>query len=117
MDIQIKRVYEDISKTDGFRILVDRVWPRGMTKEKAAIDLWLKEIAPTTELRKWFGHDPEKWKEFKKRYKKELKQNEEAVNQVKQQIKKGKVTLVYSAKDEEHNQAVVLQEFLLDKGR
>src|SRR5690625_1957182 len=112
MSVKIKRVYEGSEKGDGFRVLVDRVWPRGMTKEKANIDLWLKEIAPSTELRKWFGHDPEKWSEFKKRYKKELKENKEALNQVNQQIKKGKVTLVYGAKDEEHNQAVVLQEYL-----
>lgn len=112
MSLKIKRVYEKPDKADGIRILIDRIWPRGMTKEKAAIDLWLKEIAPTTELRKWFGHDPEKWKEFKKRYKKELKDNTDAVDQVKQQLKKGNITLVYSAKDEAHNQAVVLQEYL-----
>lgn len=111
MSLKIKRVYEGSSKEDGFRILVDRIWPRGMTKEKAAIDLWLKEIAPSTELRKWFDHDPEKFNDFKKRYQKELKENKEAVEQVKQQLKKGKVTLVYSAKDEEHNQAVVLKYF------
>lgn len=112
MKLKIKRVYNAPEKADGFRILVDRVWPRGMTKEKASVDLWLKEIAPTTELRKWFGHDPEKYKEFKKRYEKELKGNKEAVSSIKAHLKKGTVTLVYSAKDEEHNQAVVLQDFL-----
>jgi len=77
MNIQLKRIYEPYSKEDGYRILVDRLWPRGFTKEKAALDLWLKEIAPSTELRKWFGHDPEKWKEFQKKYRIELKQNKE----------------------------------------
>lgn len=112
MKIKIKRVYESPEKTDGFRILIDRVWPRGMTKEKASVDLWLKEIGPSTALRKWFNHDPEKWNEFKKRYVKELKNNKEAIDQIKAHLKKGTVTLVYSAKDEEHNQAVVLKEFL-----
>ncbi len=79
MKIKIKRVYGQRVQEDGFLILVDRLWPRGLTKEKAAVDLWLKEIAPTTELRKWFGHDPAKWKEFKKKYRKELEDNKEAV--------------------------------------
>ena len=110
MKIKIKRVYEKPDKEDGIRILVDRLWPRGLTKEKASIDLWLKDIAPSTELRKWFGHDPDKWKEFRKRYRHELKENEEQVSLLKDQMKKGKVTLVYGANDEEHNQAVVLKE-------
>jgi uncharacterized protein YeaO (DUF488 family) len=110
MKINIKRVYEKPGKEDGVRILVDRLWPRGLTKEKASIDLWLKDIAPSTELRKWFGHDPEKWKEFRKRYRHELKENEEQVSLLKDQMKKGMVTLVYGAKDEEHNQALVLKE-------
>jgi uncharacterized protein YeaO (DUF488 family) len=110
--MKIKRVYEKPSKEDGKRILVDRLWPRGLTKEKASIDLWLKEIAPTTKLRKWFGHDPDKWKEFQKRYHEELKNNKEPVSLLKEQIKKGKVTLLYGAKDEEHNEALVLQEWL-----
>lgn len=112
MSLQIKRVYEEPAKADGFRILVDRLWPRGMKKEKAAIDLWLKEIAPSSELRKWFDHDPEKWTEFQKRYTKELKNRTEAVDEVKQHLKTGNVTLVYSAKDEAHNQAVVLKTYL-----
>ena len=112
MKTKIKRVYEKSVKEDGFRILVDRLWPRGLTKEKAAVDLWLKEIAPTTALRKWFGHDPEKWEEFKNRYIKELKENKEPVSVLKEQIKKGDVTLVYAAKDEEHNEALVLRDFL-----
>jgi len=113
MKINIKRVYEAPGKEDGMRILVDRLWPRGLTKEKASVDLWLKEIAPSTELRKWFGHDPDKWKEFQKRYHKELKANKEQVSLLKEQIKKGTVTLVYGAKDEEHNEALVLKESLL----
>lgn len=108
--MKIKRIYEKPDKEDGIRILVDRLWPRGLTKEKASIDLWLKDIAPSTELRRWFGHDPEKWKEFRKRYRDELKENEEQVFLLKDQMKKGKVTLVYGAIDEEHNQAVVLKE-------
>lgn len=110
--MKIKRVYEKPAKEDGIRILVDRLWPRGLTKEKAAVDLWLKEIAPSTELRKWFGHDPDKWKEFQKRYKQELKKNHEQDLILKEQVKKGIVTLVYGAKDEEHNEALVLKELI-----
>lgn len=110
LKIRIKRVYEQPDKHDGRRILVDRIWPRGLTKEKAAIDLWLKEIAPSAELRKWFNHDPSKWDEFKERYLAELKGNSEQVRLLKQELDKGIVTLVYAAKDEEHNQAVVIQE-------
>ncbi|HEV2483037.1 MAG TPA: DUF488 family protein [Puia sp.] len=91
MNIQMKRVYEKSVKEDGIRILVDRLWPRGLTKEKASIDLWLKEIAPSTELRKWFGHDLEKWNEFQKRYRQELKNNESQVSLLKAQLKKGTV--------------------------
>ncbi|HZW70787.1 MAG TPA: DUF488 domain-containing protein [Hanamia sp.] len=112
MNIQLKRIYEPYSKEDGYRILVDRLWPRGFTKEKAALDLWLKEIAPSTELRKWFGHDPEKWKEFQKKYRIELKQNKEALDRLMDYIKKGKVTLLYGAKDEEHNEAQVIKDFI-----
>ncbi len=112
MNIKIKRVYEKPETQDGFRILVDRLWPRGLTKEKAAADLWLKEIAPTTELRKWFNHDPEKWKEFQKKYRQELKENKEAVSVIKEHLKKGPVTLLYGAKDQEHNEAEVLKEFV-----
>jgi uncharacterized protein YeaO (DUF488 family) len=112
MEIRIKRVYEKPDKKDGIRILVDRLWPRGLTKEKAAVVLWLKEVAPSTELRKWFGHDPAKWKEFQKRYQHELKNNKEQVEVLKDQAKKGVVTLVYGARDEEHNEALVLKEWL-----
>ena len=110
MSIRIKRVYEQPSHEDGKRILVDRLWPRGLSKKQASVDLWLKDIAPSTELRKWFDHDPSKWTEFKQRYLHELKNNSEAVQVLKDELKKGQVTLVYGAKDEEHNDALVLQE-------
>ncbi len=113
MEVNIKRVYERPKSSDGFRVLIDRLWPRGLTKEKAKINLWLKNIAPSTELRKWFGHDPNKWDEFKKQYRKELKANAEWVNVLKAQIKKMPLTLVYGAKDELHNDAVVIKEYLL----
>ena len=110
MKIRIKRVYEQPDKRDGRRILVDRLWPRGLTKEKACVDLWLKDIAPSTALRKWFGHDPDKWEAFKERYLAELKTNREPIRLLKQELDKGDVTLVYGAKDKEHNEAVVIQE-------
>lgn len=110
--ITIKRVYDPVEKDDGIRILVDRLWPRGLSKEKAQIDLWLKDIAPSTGLRKWFGHDPDKWEEFKKCYREELMKNEEPLFILKEQMKKGTVTIVYGAKDKEHNEAIVLKELL-----
>ena len=112
MKIKIKRVYEAPAKDDGMRILVDRLWPRGLTKQKAAIDLWLKEIAPTAELRKWFAHDPKKWTEFRKKYLQELKENKEQISIIKDHLKQGAVTLVYGARDQEHNEANVLEELL-----
>jgi uncharacterized protein YeaO (DUF488 family) len=112
MNIKIKRAYERPSVEDGTRILVDRLWPRGLTKAKASVDLWLKDIAPSTELRKWFGHDPGKWTEFKTRYRTELKKNAGQVAILKRKIKEGKVTLIYGAKDEAHNEAAVLKAFL-----
>jgi uncharacterized protein YeaO (DUF488 family) len=112
MNTKIKRVYEQPDKQDGVRVLVDRLWPRGLTKEKADIDLWLKDIAPSTELRKWFGHDRSKWEEFKQRYLRELQDNAEQVGRLQQAVKNGVATLVYAAKDTEHNEAVVLQKFL-----
>ncbi len=112
MAVQLKRVYEAPSKTDGTRILVDRLWPRGLTKEKADVDLWLKEIAPSNELRKWFAHDPAKWREFKARYKAELKNNAAQLALLKRAITTGPSTLLYGAKDTEHNEAVVLQDLL-----
>ena len=112
MKIKIKRVYETPVEEDGVRILVDRLWPRGLTKQKANINLWLKDIGPSTELRKWFDHDPKKWKEFRKRYIKELKKKREHIEILKEYQKKGTVTLLYAANDEEHNEALVLKESL-----
>lgn len=112
MNVRIKRVYEEPTASDGKRILIDRLWPRGLTKEKAKVDLWLKAIAPSIELRQWFGHDPSKWDAFKERYHDELQKSGEIVSTLVEQLKKGKVTLVYGAKDEEHNDAVVLKEYL-----
>lgn len=115
MTVKIKRVYEEKSTEDGKRILVDRVWPRGVSKEKAALDEWFKQIGPTKELRQWFNHDPEKYEGFKTSYKKELQDGEQKAEYDKlKAIEKENdtVTLVYSAKDEEHNQAQVLKEML-----
>jgi uncharacterized protein YeaO (DUF488 family) len=115
MAIKIKRVYEQPEEGDGTRILVDRLWPRGLTKVKARVDLWLKEVAPSSELRKWFGHDPEKWPEFQARYKDELKSHGEQLSLLKQKVADGPVTLLFGAKDEEHNEAVVLERLLRRK--
>ena len=111
MSILLKRVYEVPAKSDGKRVLVDRLWPRGLTKAKAKIDLWLKEVAPSTGLRQWFEHDPSKWDEFKKRYHADLMGNP-AVAELKALARQGEITLVYAAKDQLHNQAVALKEFL-----
>jgi uncharacterized protein YeaO (DUF488 family) len=110
--IQLKRAYEEPSKGDGERILVERLWPRGLTKEKASIDLWLKDVAPTPELRKWFGHDPSRWKQFEQRYWKELKSHEEAVDLLRSKAKKHRITFIYAARDEEHNGALALKQFI-----
>lgn len=112
--LSVKHVYDAPSPDDGFRILTDRLWPRGLSKERAKVDLWAKNIAPSTELRKWFSHDPEKWAEFKKRYHAELRDNREAVDEVRRIIHQhhNKVTLLFGAKDAVHNQAAVLAETL-----
>lgn len=110
--IKLKRVYEPPEKGDGARILVDRLWPRGVSKTSAQIDLWIKEIAPSDTLRKWFGHDPSKWAEFRKRYVRELARQPEAVAELKPFVSQGTVTFVYGAKDERHNNAVALKEYL-----
>jgi uncharacterized protein YeaO (DUF488 family) len=115
MNIRIKRAYEEPDGEDGTRILVDRLWPRGLTKEKAKVDLWLKDVAPSTELRKWFAHDPAKWAEFRSRYLEELKGNKEQLSLLRQEAAKGAVTLVYGAKDQQHNEAVILQRLLTAK--
>ena len=112
MNIRIKRAYEPVAPSDGFRILVDRLWPRGLAKAKAHIDLWLKEVAPSAELRTWFGHDPARWKEFRSRYLSELRRKGEEIDQIRERARNGAVTLVYAAKDEQHNDAVVLLERL-----
>jgi uncharacterized protein YeaO (DUF488 family) len=113
--IAIKRAYEPAKRGDGTRILVDRIWPRGVSKEEAEIDLWLKEVAPSTKLRQWFGHEPSKWEKFREKYFKELDANGDAVEELRACVKKGKVALVYAAKDEEHNNAVALREYLGQK--
>ncbi|MDY0404495.1 DUF488 domain-containing protein [Virgibacillus sp. 179-BFC.A HS] len=117
MPVAIKRIYEDYDEKDGVRVLVDRVWPRGMSKESAKVDEWIKEVGPTSELRKWFGHDPEKFADFKEKYKKELQENDEqkeALGKLKKLTKENNknLTLLYGAKDTKHNQAVVLKEIL-----
>lgn len=116
--IKIKRIYEEYSSDDGVRILVDRLWPRGISKEKAKIDIWYKDIAPTNDLRKWFNHDIEKYEEFKEKYFEELKGNPllpDFLDLVSEKSKSSDVTLLFSAKDEEHNNAVVLKEFIVSQ--
>ncbi len=110
--IRLKRAYEPPTDDDGTRILVERLWPRGVSKEKAAIDLWLKELAPSTELRKWYSHDQTRWAEFRKRYLAELEQKAEAIRDLKRRLEEGPVTFVYAAKDEEHNSAILLRDYL-----
>ena len=110
--IQLKRVYEAPSPTDGERILVDRLWPRGLTKKRAAVDLWLKDVAPSAELRKWFAHDPAKWNYFQTRYRKELRTAGDAISLLKKKSRAGTITLLYGARDEQHNEARVLKSLL-----
>jgi uncharacterized protein YeaO (DUF488 family) len=110
--IQVKRVYQRPSQRDGVRVLVDRLWPRGLSKAVAAVDLWLKDVAPSTELRKWFGHDPAKWRQFQTRYRKELREHPVALQRLRGISKQGGVTLVYGARDERHNEALVLKDIL-----
>ena len=111
MSISLKRVYEPPAKADGVRVLVDRLWPRGVTKSKAAIDLWAKDLAPSTELRKWFGHDPERWPEFQGKYRAELKGNA-ALSEIRGLAQKKHITLVYAAKDQLHCHPLVLKQVL-----
>ena len=113
--ILVKRVYEPVATSDGFRVLVDRLWPRGISKEAAKLDLWLPDLGPSTALRKWFNHDPVRWTEFCRRYRDELKERRVLLATITEQAKTRPVTLLYSAKDEQHNQAVVVQD-LLRKG-
>ena len=111
-DIRLKRAYLPPSAGDGVRILVDRIWPRGLRKSEASIDRWVKDAAPSTELRRWFGHDPDRWDEFRRRYKEELAGEASLLNELREIAKKGVLTLVYAARDSAHNQAVVLREVL-----
>lgn len=113
-DIRIKRVYDPPETADGMRVLVDRLWPRGLRKENAALTLWLKEVAPSPELRKWFGHDPARWAEFSRRYRAELAHNDEAVAKAADLAKRGPLTLLYAAHDVAHNHALVLAAYLRD---
>ncbi len=112
-NVKLKRAYEHPSSGDGARILVDRLWPRGVKKASAAVDHWMKEIAPSTQLRHWFGHDPARWEEFQRRYTQELKHHQEQVDQLRTLAKRGVITLIYAARDQDHNEAVVLRDFLL----
>ena len=112
-DIRLKRAYEPSSPEDGMRVLVDRLWPRGIRKADAAIDCWLKEIAPSSELRRWFGHDPSRWQEFRRRYRAELSARPELLDKLRALATQGTLTLVYAAHDEDHNQATALHGMLL----
>jgi uncharacterized protein YeaO (DUF488 family) len=110
--IKIKRIYDPYAKDDGKRVLVDRLWPRGIKKEDARCDLWVKDIAPSAGLRKWFSHDPAKWREFKKRYREELEDRRDMIEDLRKEARRGTVTLLFAAKDSERNNAVVLKEVI-----
>lgn len=112
-NVRLKRAYEPPSGQDGTRILVDRLWPRGVSKDAAALDEWMKDIAPSTDLRKWFGHDPARWEEFRRRYAEEVRRRPELLGQLRSLARRGPITLVYSAHDEAHNDAVVLRDLIL----
>lgn len=114
LDVRLKRAYLSPSPEDGIRVLVDRLWPRGVRKSDAAIDRWLKEVAPSTELRHWFGHDPSRWEEFRQRYGDELSRNTNLLNELRAVARKGRLTLVYAARDELHNEAVMLRDVLTE---
>ncbi|MCL5024252.1 MAG: DUF488 domain-containing protein [Nitrospirae bacterium] len=113
--VKIKRIYEPPSRSDGKRVYVDRLWPRGLRKEQAHFDEWIRDISPSDELRKWFGHDPSKWQEFRSRYKAEMKTRKDFIEKLRDYSEKGTVTLLYSAKDEEHNNALVIKEVIEGK--
>src|SRR5215475_11529420 len=115
--IQVKRTYDPPARGDGRRILVERLWPRGMKKEALEADAWMKEVAPSTELRKWFGHQIERWDEFRDRYRTELDANREAWTPILEDARRGTVTLLYSAHDTDHNSAVALRDYLTERGR
>lgn len=113
MDLTVKRVYDEPSGSDGYRVLVDRLWPRGLSKDKAHVDEWLKDLGPSTGLRTWYGHEVAKWPEFREKYRAELAAKSELWQPIVDRAKHGRVTLLFGARDQEHNQAVVLREFLL----
>ena len=115
-NIKLKRAYEVPAPEDGVRILVDRLWPRGLSKQRAAINQWMKDISPSTKLRQWFGHDPSRWDEFRRRYATEVHQHPELLDQLRSLARKGQITLVYSASDEVHNDAVALRHVILGRG-
>lgn len=115
MKLRLKRIYDDPADEDGLRILVDRLWPRGLGRQEARIDHWAKDVAPSTELRRWFGHDPEKWTEFHRRYEAELRSNPAGVDALRERIGGGTATLLFAARDAGHNNAVVLRDFLAPK--
>lgn len=115
--LRLKRAYEPAAPEDGMRILVDRLWPRGISKEKASLYEWEKEIAPSTELRQWFGHDPERWTEFQRRYRAELRKHADILDHIRELAKKQTVTLIYGAHDEKHNDAVVLRDVLVEESK
>jgi uncharacterized protein YeaO (DUF488 family) len=110
--IRLKRAYDEPGPDDGLRILVERLWPRGLSKERAAVDLWAKDVAPSPELRRWFNHDPARWDEFKERYRAELRRKEKVVEELRRECRGRPVTFVYAARDEEHNGALVLKRYL-----
>lgn len=112
MQLAVKRIYDDPARQDGTRILVDGMWPRGLSKDKAAVDYWARDVAPSSKLRQWFGHDPAKWEEFKRRYFAELEDRGEAVAELREQAGEGRTTLLYAARDETHNNARALKEYL-----
>lgn len=117
MEIRVKRVYDASDASDGTRILVDRLWPRGLTKARADVDLWLKEIAPTTDLRKWFAHDVAKWRRFRGRYHTELRHHSEEIAVLEREIERGRLTLLYGTRDQKHNEAMVLKHFMQQRSR
>ena len=112
MDVRIKRVYEPAAASDGYRVLIDRLWPRGVSRERASLDEWDRELAPSTELRQWFGHEPRRFEEFRRRYTRELRPKRTSIAALRRRARAGTVTLVYAARDPDHNDAVVLAEVL-----
>lgn len=114
-NVKLKRAYESPAAADGTRVLIDRLWPRGISKKKAALDQWMRDIAPSNQLRKWFGHDPARWNEFRRRYAAEVHKNPHLLEQLRSVARDGPITLVYSARDEAHNDAIVLRDLILGR--